>query len=131
MAGQDAHGHFSRRERQMMDALYALGEAGAAEVVAHLGEPEGHDAVRVTLANLEKKGFLRHRVDGQRNIYKPVVSRESARRSAMRHVVRTFYDGSPKRAILALLDDPRLGPDERKEIARLIEKVGESSASGP
>ena len=122
--GRDIQASFSRRERQIMDAVYALGEAGAAEVVEHLGEPSAHDSVRVTLANLEKKGYLRHRTEGQRNIYVPKVSREEARRSAMRHLVATFFGGSPKRAIVALLDEAELNPEQLEEIARLIEQEG-------
>jgi predicted transcriptional regulator len=124
---RDIHAKFSRRERQIMDAVFALGEAGAAEVVEYLRDADAHDSVRVTLANLEKKGFLRHYQDGQRHIYHPKVSPDEARRSAMRHVVRTFFGGDASRAILALLDDSRLSREELQEIARLIDQAGEES----
>lgn len=118
-----ADGGFSRRERQVMDALYQLGEAGATEVVAQLREPGSHDSVRVILANLEKKGVLQHRVDAQRHIYKPVTTRETARRSALRHLIRTYYDGTPKRMIQQLVDDPRLDRSDLEDIARAVDRA--------
>jgi predicted transcriptional regulator len=112
----------SRRERQIMDAAYALGRATVADVVGHLGEPDARDSVRVTLAILEKKGFLAHdRVD-QRNVYYPTVPAGSARQSAIRHLVSTFFKGSPSNVVLAMLDvsKDRLSDDELDEISRWI-----------
>ena len=130
MQGKPPEAAFSRRERQIMDALYRLGEAGAAEVVALLREPGSHDSVRVILANLERKGVLGHRLDGQRHIYKPVTPRETARRTALRHLVRTYYDGSPKRAILQLLDDPRLDGDDLDVLSRAIDSARQGRQAG-
>lgn len=118
---------FSRRERQIMDALYTLGEGGAAEVADLIGDPESHDSIRVTLGILERKGHLVHRQDGLRNIYRPVISKERARRQAMQHLVKTFFAGSSSRAILAFLDQSknRLSDEELDAIAEWIDRGGE------
>jgi BlaI family penicillinase repressor len=113
----------SRRERQIMDVLYRLGEAGTAEVVQHLSDRPTYNSVRVTLGILERKGFVRHRRDGARYVYAPTVPAEKARESALRHLVRTFFRGSPSKAVLTLLDSPstRLSPEELNELAAWVE----------
>jgi BlaI family transcriptional regulator, penicillinase repressor len=113
----------SRRERQIMDVLYRLGEAGTAEVVQHLSDRPAYNSVRVTLGILERKGFVRHRRDGVRYVYAPTVPAEKARESALRHLVRTFFRGSPSKAVLTLLDSPstRLSPEELNELAAWVE----------
>ena len=107
-----------------MDALFALGEASVADVVERIDDPSAHDSVRVTLGILERKGHVRHRQAGNRNIYRPTVSREKARRSAMDHLLRTFFEGSPSRAILAFLDQTRdrLSEEELQEIVGWLEE---------
>jgi len=111
----------SRRERQIMDVVYRLGSASAAEVARALPDQPAYNAVRVTLGILEKKGLLRHSQDGPRYIYRPTIAPEKAQQSAMKHVLRTFFRGSPKAAILTLLDGSApLGPEELDEIARAI-----------
>src|ERR1700741_5067071 len=82
----------SRRERQIMDVIYRHGRVTAAEVLADLPEPPGYSAVRAMLRLLEEKGHVRHEQDGPRYVYLPTVNRDKARRSAMRHLVRTFFD---------------------------------------
>lgn len=113
----------SRRERQIMDILYRLGEAGAAEVVEHLADRPPYNSVRVTLAILERKGMVRHRREGARYVYQPTMSPERARESALRHVVRTFFRGSPTKAALTLLDSPstRLSAEELNQLAAWVE----------
>ena len=113
----------SRRERQIMDILYRLGEAGAAEVVEHLADRPAYNSVRVTLAILERKGMVRHRREGARYVYQPTMSPERARESALRHVVRTFFRGSPTNAALTLLDSPstRLSAEELNQLAAWVE----------
>jgi BlaI family transcriptional regulator, penicillinase repressor len=113
----------SRRERQIMDVLYRLGEAGTAEVVRHLSDHPAYNSVRVTLGILERKGFVRHRREGARYVYAPTVPAEKARESALRHLVRTFFRGSPSKAVLTLLDSPstRLSPEELNELAAWVE----------
>src|SRR2546427_8553872 len=109
----------SRRERQIMDALYRLGEASAAEVARALPDRRAGNTVRVILGILEKRGFVNHRQDGPRYAYRPTIAPGAARRSAMRHVLETFFRGSSKAAILALLDgSARLSRQELDEIQR-------------
>jgi predicted transcriptional regulator len=112
----------SRRERQIMDAVYRLGEASAADVARVLPDKPAYNAVRVTLGILEKKGFLKHRQDGPRYMYAPTIAPEKAQQSAMKHVLRTFFQGSPSAAILALLGDggAKLSPKDLDEIASAI-----------
>src|SRR5262245_36184808 len=84
----------SRRERQIMDLLFQRGRATAAEVRAGLPDPPSYSAVRAMLRVLEEKGHVRHAQEGQRYVYLPRLARERAKRSALRHVVKTFFDGS-------------------------------------
>ncbi|HEX6053435.1 MAG TPA: BlaI/MecI/CopY family transcriptional regulator [Gemmatimonadaceae bacterium] len=115
----------SRRERQIMDIAYRLGSATAADVLEALPDPPSYSAVRAMLRILEEKGHLTHRHDGPRYVYSPVVPRTAARQSALRSLVRTFFDGSATQAAAALLDmsDSRLTPDEAEQLTRLIEKA--------
>jgi predicted transcriptional regulator len=119
----------SRRERQIMDALYELGRATAAEVRERLPDPPSYSAVRAMLRILEDKGHLRHEQDGPRYVFSPAVPREEARESALRRVVRTFFDGSPESAMSALLD---LGVEDLDEEAlrRLANRIAEARKEG-
>jgi predicted transcriptional regulator len=120
----------SRRERQIMDFLYQNGRATAAEVQANLPDPPSYSAVRAMLRVLEEKGHARHLQDGPRYVYVPSVARERAKRSALRHVVRTFFDGSPEEVVAALLDDrsAKLSDDELDRLARLIARARQEGA---
>ncbi|HET9040094.1 MAG TPA: BlaI/MecI/CopY family transcriptional regulator [Gemmatimonadales bacterium] len=120
---QPPQNQLSRRERQIMDILYRLGEAGAAEVVAHLADRPAYNSVRVTLGILERKGVVRHRREGSRYVYSPTQPAEAVRESALRHLVRTFFRGSPSKAVLTLLDSPstRLSEEELNELAAWVE----------
>ena len=120
----------SRRERQIMDFLYQNGRATAAEVQANLPDPPSYSAVRAMLRGLEEKGHVRHLQDGPRYVYVPSVARERAKRSALRHVVRTFFDGSPEEVVAALLDDrsAKLSDDELDRLARLIARARQEGA---
>jgi predicted transcriptional regulator len=113
----------SRRERQIMDVIYARGQATAAEVTAALADPPSNSAVRALLRILEQKGHLRHRQDGPRYLFVPTVSRDKARRSALRSLVRTFFDGSPAQAAAALIDQGGLSDDDVARLSRAIEKA--------
>jgi predicted transcriptional regulator len=106
MSLASAHG-LSRRERQIMDALFRLGRAPAATIQQQIPSAPSYSTVRALLTVLERKGHVRHVVDGPRYIYEPVAARAVQRRSALRHLVRTFFDGSPAEAMLALLDAAR------------------------
>lgn len=113
----------SRRERQIMDVIYARGQATAAEVCAALPDPPSYSAVRALLRILEQKGHLRHQEDGPRYVFLPTVSRERARKSALRSLVKTFFDGSPAKAAAALIDQAELNDDDMAGLAELIEKA--------
>jgi predicted transcriptional regulator len=112
----------SRRERQILDVLYQAGRATAAEVQARLPDPPSYSAVRALLRILEDKGHVRHEQDGPRYVYLPTVARDSAKRSALRHLVQTFFEGSAEQTIAALLDGSasRLSEAELDRLARLI-----------
>jgi BlaI family transcriptional regulator, penicillinase repressor len=114
----------SRRERQIMDAIYRLERATAAEVMEAIPDPPSYSAVRAMLRVLEEKGHLKHEQDGPRYVFSPVVARDAARRSAMKHLVRTFFDGSTEGAVAALLQtDGKLSHDELERLSGLIEKA--------
>jgi predicted transcriptional regulator len=120
----------ARRERQIMDILFRRGRATAAEVMTELpGEPS-YSTVRTQLRVLENKGYVRHEDDGVRFVYMPVVARHAARKSALRHLVDTFFDGSPEKLVAALLgaEGSRLSDEQLDQIARLIDKARKSGA---
>ena len=117
------HHQLSRRERQIMDIIYRLGEATAAEVMENLPDPPSYSAVRALMRILEEKTHLRHRQEGPRYVYTPTVPLDAAKQSALKHVLSTFFEGSVSQAVAALLD---LGRDdltdvELERLARLID----------
>ena len=115
----------SRRERQLLDALYESGKATAAELMEKLPDPPSYSAVRATLRILEEKGHVRHIDEGLRYVYLPTVPRETARDSALRHLVRTFFGGSVTQAVSALVDTTSadLSKEDLNELADLIERA--------
>ena len=116
------HTVLSRRERQIMDILFRRGRATAAEVMTDLpGEPS-YSTVRTQLRVLEDKGHVRHEDDGVRFIYVPALARQTARKSALRHLVDTFFDGSSAKAVAALLggEGSGISDDELQRIAELV-----------
>ena len=115
----------SRREREMMDIIYEAGRATAAEVRDAMGSPPSYSAVRATLRVLEEKGHLKHRQDGPRYVFLPTVPRDRASRSALRHLVKTFFDGSTHNTVAALLDlqASHLSRDELVRLTKLIEEA--------
>ena len=117
----------SKRERQIMDVLYRRGEATVAEVMEGIPDPPSYSAVRATLRILEDKGHVEHREDGPRYVYLPTVPRESARESALKHLVRTFFDGSTEAAMAALLDisERDISDAELERLSALIEAARE------
>ena len=112
-----------RRERQIMDVIYRLGRASVQEVIVQLPDPPSYSAVRAMMGKLEEKGHLTHEADGPRYVYFPVHAREEATRSALRRMLRTFFDGSPSKAVAAVLDvsGRSLTREELDELAGLIE----------
>jgi len=115
----------SRRERQIMDVLYRLGRATVAEILAAIPDPPSYSAVRAMLRILEEKKHILHEEKDLRYVFMPVVSRDKARRSALRHMLDTFFDGSPEQAVAALLDVSarNLSEEELDRLAALIEKA--------
>ena len=121
--------HLSRRERQIMDVLYKAGKASAADVRAGLPEAPSDSAVRTLLRILEDKGHVRHELDGPRYVYIPTVRRDTAKRSALKHVVNTFFDGSASQVMAALFEiSPRDLGDE--ELARLRQLIDDAKKEG-
>ncbi len=117
----------SRRERQIMDIVYRLGRATAADVRENLPDPPGYSAVRAMLRVLEEKGHLTHEQDGPRYVFRATVSVEAARRNALRRLMRTFFDNSLEEAVATLLDvsSSNVSEEELDRLARLIEQVRE------
>jgi len=115
----------TRRERQIMDILYRRGRATASEVMADLSGTPNYSTVRTQLRVLEEKGHVRHEEQGLRYVYLPAVPRRAARKSALRHLVETFFDGSAEQVVGALLggEGTRLSKEELDRIADLIAKA--------
>lgn len=113
----------SRRERQIMDVIYRLGEATASEVQENLPEAPSYSAVRSHLRILEEKGQLKHRQEGQRYVFLPTVSRKRARSDALRGLLNTFFEGSREEMVATLIDEKRLSADELARLAELIDNA--------
>jgi len=121
----------SRRERQIMDILYRQGRATAAEVMDALSGSPNYSTVRTQLRVLEEKGHVRHEEQGLRYVYVPAQPRHAARRSALKHLVETFFDGSAEKAVAALLggDVARISDDDLDRIEDLIDKARKEGSS--
>ena len=122
----------SRRERQIMDVLFRMGQATVSDVQEAMTDPPSYSAVRAMLRILEEKGHARHEQDGPRYLYKPAVARERAKRSAMRHLLHTFFDGSHEEAMAALLDEAStsVSDEELERLAKLIEQRRSKEGAG-
>jgi predicted transcriptional regulator len=120
-----SHAALTKRERQIMDVLYRLGRATAAEVLAALPGSPHYSTVRTQLRVLEEKGHVRHESDGLRYVYVPTLARHTARKAALRHLVDTFFDGSAAGAVSALLgrDAGRLSDDDLDRIETLLKSA--------
>jgi len=116
---------FSRREREIMDALYKLGKASAAQILDEIPDPPTYTAIRSLLTILEKKGHVRHASDGTRYIYEPAVGREQMGRRAIDQLLKTFFDNSVEQAVAALLNrkDADISRDDLDRLSRLIDKA--------
>jgi len=116
---------FSRRERQIMDALHAKEAATAADIRAALPDPPSYSSVRALLRILEDKGHVKHRQDGPRYVYMPCVSHEHASRSALKRLVATFFQGSTTQALAALLEtaDTKLSDAELHKLRQIIQQA--------
>lgn len=122
MAG--APERLSRREREIMDILFALGDRASAEDIrSHLSDAPSYSAVRAMLAKLEAKGHIRHREEGLRYVYFPTTARQTARRAAVHQLLRVFFRGSPGEAASALLKDENWTDEELESLSAEIERV--------
>jgi BlaI family transcriptional regulator, penicillinase repressor len=117
------------RERQIMDAIYELREASVAEVLAKLPDPPSYSAVRTMIRSLEAKGLLRHRQVSTRYVYRPAHSRDEAGLSALRHLMRTFFGGSPADAVAAILD-PSVAALSDEDVVRLEHLIRDARRQG-
>lgn len=126
MAHSSRSPQLSRRERQILDVLYKAGRATAADVQAGLPDPPSYSAVRAMLRILEEKGHIRHDLDGLRYVYMPTVARDRAKRSALKHVINTFFDGSAAQVMAALFEmsPSELGDEHLARLRRLIDDAG-------
>lgn len=116
----------SRREREILDVIFAVGgEASAEEIREKLHEPPSYSAVRAMLVKLETKGAVRHREKGLRYVYSPTTARRTARKSALRKLVDVFFEGSKEQVVTALLNDEKWSDDELDELAQNIARVRE------
>ena len=123
MAHDDEMTGLSRRERQIMDFLFQRGKASVGEVMDGISDPPSYSAVRATLRTLELKGRVLHEEEGRSYIYRPSVRRDAARRSALTHILKTFFDNSAEQAVAALLElkGPKLSEAELKRVAQLVD----------
>lgn len=115
----------SRRERQIMDILYQRGRASATDVREGMADAPSYSAVRAMLRVLEEKGHVKHQEEGLKYVYVPTVARDKAKRSAVKHLLDTFFSNSPEQVVAALLDvsSTRLTPDELDRMAQMIEQA--------
>ena len=122
----------SRRERQIMDVLFRRGGSTAAAVQKHMPDPPGYSAVRTHLRILEEKGHVTHHQDGTRYVYRPTIRKEKATRSALNHLVESFFGGSRENVMAALLDEGvgQMSDKELGRLARLIEQAREREEEG-
>lgn len=116
---------FSRREREIMDALYTLGKASAAQILEQIPNPPTYTAIRTHLTILERKGHVRHESDGPRYVYEPLVAREQMGSRAIDTILKTFYGNSVERVVAAMLEQEDISRDELDRLAQLIEKARE------
>ncbi len=123
--GKKTYLRLSNRERQIMDVLYRLGQATAAEVMEQLPDPPSYSAVRATLRILGEKGQVRHEEEGPRYVFRPAVARDRAKRTAVQHLVSTFFGGSPEAAMATLLDESasKLSDSDYERLKALIDEA--------
>lgn len=123
--------NLSRRERQIMDILFALGRASGQEIQDRLSDHPSYSGVRTILRVLERKGHIRHVEEGMRYVYEPVVAREKAKQSAISKLVATFFDGSAKAAVTAFLDPgtSNLSNEDLIDLERAIRKARKEKTS--
>jgi predicted transcriptional regulator len=119
------HRQLGRRERQIMEVVYRLGRASVSDVRAEIPDPPSYSAVRAMLGSLQDKGYLRHERLGLKYLYVPALDTEDVSTSELKHTVKTFFGGSPERAVAALLkmSDTKLAAKDRQYLLRMIKKA--------
>ncbi|MGH7469925.1 MAG: BlaI/MecI/CopY family transcriptional regulator [Longimicrobiales bacterium] len=119
----------SKRERQIMDVLYQMGESTVGEVLDRIADPPSYSAVRATMRVLEEKGVVKHKQDGPRYVYVPTVPQDTAKAAALNHLLGTFFNGSVEAAVMALvqLDEAKLSAND---LDRLAAKIREAEQEG-
>jgi BlaI family transcriptional regulator, penicillinase repressor len=129
MTPKPMHSGLTKRERQIMDTLYRLGRATAGEIMDQLPGAPSYSTVRTQLRVLEEKGHVRHEDQGLRYLYVPTVPRHAARKTALKHLVDTFFDGSPANVVTALLgsDAAKLSDEELERIAQVVKAARSDS----
>ncbi|MGH9307896.1 MAG: BlaI/MecI/CopY family transcriptional regulator [Vicinamibacterales bacterium] len=129
MSSRTKHTGLTKRERQIMDVLYRLGRATAGEIMAGVPGAPGYSTIRTQLRVLETKGHVRHEEHGLRYVYMPTVPRHSARKSALKHLVDTFFEGSGAKVVAALLggEGARLAEDELERIEQMVRNARKES----
>lgn len=122
---QNVTSELSRRERQIMEAVYQMEEASVADVVVKMPDDPDYHTIRVSMANLRDKGYLKYRREGKRYIYSPIIPEDKAQKSALRHMVETFFKDSPSKAVLKLLDisSAELSDDDVNQIQKWIDNA--------
>jgi len=122
---EEKHLQLGRRERQIMDVVYRRGRASVTEVRAELSDPPSYSSVRGMLGLLEDKGYLRHEQEGLKYVYLPAEDTRHVRATALKHMVRTFFGGSPEQAVAALLEmpDSKLSAKDKQRFSQLIKKA--------
>ena len=121
--------HLSKRERQMMEIVYQMGKATAVEILDNLQNPPSYSAVRGMLRVLEEKGLLTHTQKGKRNLYSPTVNTEKAGKSALKNLIKTFFSGSPEKAVATLIDISKTDLSE-KALNRLSRIIDDAKREG-
>ena len=117
----DPAARLGKRERQIMNVLYSRGSASVADVLEALPDPPSYSSVRAMLRYLEDKGYVRHEEAGPRYVYSPTAAKAEVSKSALGHVVRTFFDGSVSSAVAALIEADPLSPDEYERLSQLLD----------
>lgn len=122
---KNKHHNLTRRERQIIDVIYRLGSASVADVLDNLADPPSYSAVRALMRLMEEKGYIKHKKLGAKYIYSPTQSRTNASKSALKHLVQTFFDNSTEDAVVALLDSSelKLSSKEIDRITKIIDKA--------
>lgn len=112
-----------RRERQIMDLVYQLEEASVAQVREAMPDPPSYSSVRTMIRSLEGKGLLKHRREGMKYLYRPTQSKRKVSRSALRHLMTTFFEGSASEAVAAIFESEKMDADDLKRIESLIKQA--------